>query len=145
MAHHNSYCSKWFAISSRPLILQSKFQFYGWVLQKSKQQYLDVRNIFAGLHTEHHWRCSYFITAERKHKSLTTTAAAANPFISVSVSLFSLLCDLILSGHFSTSGLSILLLLLFCSIVFIQKLLFAFAMFYDTNCFACLLAGLLAV
>jgi hypothetical protein len=27
-------------------------------LEKSKLLNLDVRNIFAGSHTEHHWRCS---------------------------------------------------------------------------------------
>jgi hypothetical protein len=30
-------------------------------LEKSKQPNLDVRNIFAGSHTEHCWRCSCIV------------------------------------------------------------------------------------
>jgi hypothetical protein len=39
-----------------PTYLQSQFQFCGWGWQKISNQNLDVRNIFAGSHTEHWWR-----------------------------------------------------------------------------------------
>jgi hypothetical protein len=34
------------------------FSFIGGVAKKSKKVNLDVKNIFAWLHTEHHWGCS---------------------------------------------------------------------------------------
>ncbi len=63
-----------------------------WVgLQKSKQLYLDVKNIFAGLHTEPHWRCSYFITAERKHNPwLPLLLLLIHSFLFLSLSFSSL-------------------------------------------------------
>jgi hypothetical protein len=41
-----------------PIYLMSQFQLQLVVLQKTKQLNLDVKNIFAGSHTEYHWRCS---------------------------------------------------------------------------------------
>jgi len=34
----------------------------GGIAKNSKQLNFDMKNIFAGSHTEHHWRCSKFYT-----------------------------------------------------------------------------------
>jgi len=50
---HQTDWSRWFAISSPPHICCPSFSFMGGV----EKQKLDVKNISAGSHTEHRWRC----------------------------------------------------------------------------------------
>ncbi len=57
-AHHNDW-SRWFVISSSPPpICCPSFSLISGVAKEYIKLHLDVKNIFAGSHTEHHWRCS---------------------------------------------------------------------------------------
>ncbi len=58
-AHHTDW-SRWFAISSPQSICCPRFSLMGGIAKNNKQLNFDMKNIFAGSHAEHHWRCSKF-------------------------------------------------------------------------------------